>query len=143
MIINWEDIRWEADDAGTSRATLADEEHNSLTLENRDGKITFRTDGSPTFNTSTVLEITALCMLLSKEDLGRAELGRPARITTRGAQPDPGEPDGETFVPEPRQALDTEPHDIEPEATELAQAGYAGRSRRKPASRRGLSALTR
>jgi hypothetical protein len=83
MMIHWENIHWETDDAGTSWATLADEEHNSLTLENRDGMITFHTDGSPRFDVSTFLDITALCVILSKNTLGQVGRSHQDRVTTR------------------------------------------------------------
>jgi hypothetical protein len=138
MIIYWEDIRWEVDDAGTSWATLADEDHNSLTLENRDGRITFHTDGSPSFEPSTVLEITALCMILSKESLGQAGQTRQDRVAARSSESD----DASAFIPAPRHATDAEPNDIEAEATRLPRADRVDRSRRKQASRRVLPALT-
>jgi hypothetical protein len=134
MIIYWEDIRWEVDDAGTSWATLADEEHNSLTLENRDGKITFHTDGSPRFDARTILEITALCMILEEDALGQPGEARQSRVTARSSD----SRDVGTFVPRPRHASDPEPSEIEPEATRLTQAENRGRSHRRQASRRAL-----
>ncbi len=71
MKIHWDNIKWETDDAGTSWATLADEEHNSLTLENRDGTITFHTDGNPRFDASTVLDLTVLFVVLSRDAMGQ------------------------------------------------------------------------
>jgi hypothetical protein len=75
MRMHWENIHWETDHAGTSRATLADEEHNSLTLENRDDMITFHTDGSPRFEVSAVMDIMAVSAILSRNalDANRAE----------------------------------------------------------------------
>ena len=105
MIIHWEDIRWEVDDSGTSWATLADEEHNSLTLENRDGKITFHTDGSPRFDTRTILEITALCMILEEDAIGQSGEARQSRVTARSSD----SREVGTFVPRPRHAPDPEP----------------------------------
>jgi hypothetical protein len=136
MIIYWEDIRWEVDDAGTSWATLADEEHNTLTLENRQGKITFHTDGSPRFDASTVLEITALCTILSKEALGQPDEPHNGRIVAETSQPG----DADAFVPQQRHALDPDADDTEPESTRLAQADDAERSRRRHPSR-SLAAL--
>jgi|HubBroStandDraft_3_1064219.scaffolds.fasta_scaffold520836_1 hypothetical protein len=137
MIIYWEDIRWEVDDAGTSWATLADEEHNSLTLENRDGKITFHTDGSPRFDTRTILEITALCMILEEDALGKPDGARQGHITTRSTD----SRDADTFIPGQRHAPDPEPGDVEPETTRLDQAGDPGRGHRRQASRRALPLL--
>ena len=83
MRIHWENIDWETDDGGTSWATLADEEHNSLTLENRDDTITFHTDGNPTFDASTVLDIVALCVILFRDAIGQASRPRQGRATGR------------------------------------------------------------
>lgn len=134
MIINWEDIRWEVDDAGTSWASVADEEHNSLTLENRGGKITFHTDGSPRFDARRVLEITALCMILEQDVLAEPAEARQGHSAARGA----GSRDADTFIPGQRHAPDPEPAGIQPEAIRLAQAGESGRSQRRHASRRAL-----
>jgi hypothetical protein len=138
MIIYWEDIRWEVDDAGTSWATLADEEHNNLTLESRDGKITFHTDGSPSFDARTILEITALCMILEEDALGKPDGARQGHITARGTD----SRDAGTFIPGQRHAPDPEPGDVKPEATRLAHAGDPGRSHRRRASRGALPPLS-
>jgi hypothetical protein len=128
MIIYWEDIRWEVDDAGTSWATLADEEHNTLTLENRDGKITFHTDGSPQFDAGTLLEITALCMVMAKETLSQSGGPHEGRIIAQTSQPG----DADAFIPEQRHALDPDADDIDPAATtRLTQGDHAGQSRRR------------
>jgi hypothetical protein len=130
MIIYWEDIRWEVDDAGTSWATLADEEHNSLTLENRDGKITFHTEGTPRFDARRILEITALCMILEEDALAEPDAAGQGRVTARSSD----SRDADTFIPGQRHAPDPKPGDMKPEATPLAQASSSGRE----ASRRVL-----
>ena len=118
MIIQWEKIRWEADDSGTSSATLADEEHNSLTLENRDGKITFHTDGRPSFDVSTVLDITTLCMILSSNALAEAGRTRQGRATARGGRAR----EARGLVPEPRRAQAAQPHDVKPKAKRVGSS---------------------
>ncbi len=138
MIIQWESIRWEADDAGTSWATLADEDHNSLTLENRDGKVTFHTDGSPRFDASTVMDIAALCAILSKNALGQASRTRQGRVTARTTH----RSDAGPVVPEPRRAPATEPREIKPKARQLAQAERLSRGPRKPTSPRALTLIS-
>jgi hypothetical protein len=117
MIINWEDIRWEEDDAGTSWATVADEQHNALTLESRDGKITFQTDGSPRFDAGTVLEITAICMVMSKDAVGEHSGARGGRIIAETSQPG----DADTYIPAQRHALDPDADVIKPGSRPLAQ----------------------
>jgi hypothetical protein len=92
MKIDWESIKWETDDVGTSWATLADEEHNGLTLENRDGTITFHTDGNPRFDVSTALELIALCAILSMNALDQDSLahrGRAAEVQVPEQRPAP------------------------------------------------------
>jgi hypothetical protein len=113
--IHWENINWETDDVGTSWATLADAEHNSLTLENRDGTITFHTDGNPRFDVSTVLDITAVCMILSKNALDQPGPVGQGGATSRSA------PEGasEVLVPEQRQASLGQQHDAERHASRL------------------------
>lgn len=96
MNIYWENVRWETEDTGTTSATLADNEHNSLTLEHRDGMITFYTDGNPSFDVGAVLDITAICMVLSKTALGQ---GGDDSATAAASQ---GE-DTDVHVPGPRQ----------------------------------------
>jgi hypothetical protein len=123
MIIQWEDIRWDADDAGTSWATLVDEDDNSLTLENRAGKIIFHTLGSPRFDASTVLDIASVCVILSKNALNQANRARARGVATRRAQP---RATG-TLIPEPRRAPAAEPHDTKPKARRLAQADCLSR----------------
>ncbi len=107
MIIQWEKILWEEDDTGTSRATLADDEHNMLTLEKRDGKIVFHTDGSPSFELSTVLDITTLFMILSSDALGQVGRSRQGRASARGARAREARP----LIPGPRRAPTPQPHD--------------------------------
>jgi len=119
MIIYWEDIRWDVDDAGTSWATVADEEHNTITLENRAGRITFHTEGSPSFAASRVLEIAALCTVMSEEALGEPQAPHRGRIVAETAQPG----DADTFVPQQRQALDPDAADIGPVTTRPTEAG--------------------
>jgi hypothetical protein len=109
MKIDWEDIRWETDDVGTSWATLADEEHNSLTLEYREGRIAFHTDGNPRFEVPTVLEITALCVVLSRNALGQVGRTDRARDTARSSGAHAA-----TLVPEQRHAPLTHDNNIEP-----------------------------
>jgi hypothetical protein len=111
MRMHWENINWETDDAGTSRATLADEEHNSLTLENRDGTITFHTEGSPKFEVSAVMDIMALSAIMSRSalDANRTGQGRVAADT-------PVARTAEALVPEQRDASLPERQRIEPRA---------------------------
>jgi hypothetical protein len=118
MIIYWEDIRWDVDDAGTSSATLADEEHNSLTLESCNGRITFRTDGSPSFDASTIHEIVALCAIMTKEGAGQHGGAHPGRIVATSSQSRAAN----SFVPEQRRALDQDADYIDPDATRLPHA---------------------
>jgi hypothetical protein len=119
MIIHWEDIRWDVDEAGTSWATLADAAHDSLTLECRDGAITFHTDGSPRFDASTLMEITALCMVLAKEAVTQAGgAHHEGRIFASTSQPG----DSDTYVPEQRLATDAQTGDADPAAARLSQA---------------------
>lgn len=115
MIIQWEKILWEEDDTGTSRATLADEEHNMLTLENREGKIAFHTDGSPTFDVSTVLDIATLFMILASNALGQAGRSRQGRTSARGARAR----EAGALIPEPR-APTAQPHDVKPKARRVS-----------------------
>jgi hypothetical protein len=114
MIIHWEDIRFEVDDAGTSWATLADDAHNSLTLEWRDGAVTFHADGSPRFDVGSLLEITALCMILAKDELGKEAGAQPAGPSV-AVSSHSGET--EAYIPGQRQASD-----INPAATRLAES---------------------
>jgi hypothetical protein len=111
MRMHWENINWETDDAGTSRATLMDDENNSLTLENRDGTITFHTDGSPRFDVSTVMDIMALSAILSRSALeaDRTQRG-PVTADTPLART------AEALVPEQRDASLHERQRIEPNA---------------------------
>jgi hypothetical protein len=92
MIMDWQSIRWEADDAGTSRATLTDNELNSLIVEHSGDKVTFHTEGSPSFDAAAALDIAALCVAVSKNALGRSTTSRRNRKTattmgTGGARP--------------------------------------------------------
>lgn len=115
MRMHWENINWETDDAGTSRATLADDEHNSLTLENRDGTITFHTDGSPRFEISAVMDIVALSAIMSRSALetDRTQQGRAAADTPLART-------AEALVPEQRDASLPEHQRIEPKGCRLA-----------------------
>jgi hypothetical protein len=115
MKIHWENIRWETDDVGTSWATLADEEHNSLTLENRDDTITFHTDGSPQFDISTILDLTALCMVLSRNALDR--IGSPPQ-SPEPARTTPA-PAAGILVPGQRHTPLTQDDEIEPKVRRL------------------------
>jgi hypothetical protein len=104
MNIYWENVRWETEDTGAVSATLADKEHNSLTLEHRDGEITFRTDGSPKFDTAAILDITAICMVLARTSLSQAA-------------PDTAQAEASNVhVPGPRQAA-TRHEDVRPRAS--------------------------
>jgi hypothetical protein len=145
MKIHWEHIRWETDDLGTSWATVADEEHNSLTLENRDGTITFHTDGDPRFDVGTILDITALCAVLSRNALG--QIGGPPHST----EP-PRSSSARTagmLVPEQRHTPLTQDDEVEPKVRRLPWDGSTaykpGRApapgRRPPASRRSVLRL--
>jgi len=119
MKIHWENIRWETDDVGTSWATVADEQHNSLTLENRDGTITFHTDGDPRFDVSTILDITALCAVLSRNALG--QIGGPPQ----GPEP-PRSTSARTaglLVPEQRHTPLTQDDEVEPKVRRLPGTG--------------------
>jgi hypothetical protein len=116
MIIQWEKIRWEADDSGTSSATLADDDHNSLTLEIRDSKIAFYTDGKPSFDIGTVLDITTLCMILSSNALANAGRTRQGRATGRSARASGARP----LIPEPRRASAGQQHDVKPKAKRVS-----------------------
>lgn len=106
MKIHWESIHWETDDVGTSWATIADEEHNSLTLENRDGKIAFYTDGIPRFEIGAILDITALCAILSRNAL--ADLVDQGHLAAETS----GDRDTGVVVPSQRQAPLTEHQDV-------------------------------
>jgi hypothetical protein len=111
MRMHWENISWETDDAGTARATLADEEHNSLTLENRDGTITFHTDGNPRFEVSAVMDIMAVSAILSRNALDADRTGKggvSAQTSLARA--------AEALVPEQRDASLREPQCTEPKA---------------------------
>lgn len=121
MIIDWEGIRFEVDDAGTTWATLADDAHNSLTLECRDGAVTFHADASPRFGASALLEITALCMILVKDAVGGATGAQQAGPILAGRS-QPGDPDA--YIPEQRQAAD-ETSDIQPAARRPPRAASA------------------
>jgi hypothetical protein len=103
MNIYWENVRWETEDTGAVSATMADKEHNSLTLEHRDGMITFYTDGSPSFDIAAILDITAICMVLSRTSLSQAAGVPQADAST-------------VHVPGPRQA-GTQQEDFRPRAT--------------------------
>jgi hypothetical protein len=116
MIIQWEKILWEEDDTGTSRATLADDEHNMLTLENREGKIAFHTDGSPTFDVTTVLDIATLFMILASNALGQAGRSRQGRTSARGARAR----EAGALIPEPRRAPAAQPRDVKPKARRVS-----------------------
>ena len=84
MMIHWENIHWETDDVGTSWATLADGEHNSLTLESRDDTITFHVDGNPRFEIGEILDLTTLCLILSRNALAdRLDEGRDVERGSR------------------------------------------------------------
>jgi hypothetical protein len=104
MNIQWENIRWETDDAGTSWATLADDESNTLRLESRGSTITFHSDGDPSFDAETLMDIATLCLLLSRNaldqtgavDEGRSQARRPQ---TRAS---------DVTVPAPRRATLTQ-----------------------------------
>ena len=116
MIIQWENIQWDADDSGASSATLADEDLNSLRLENRDGKITFHTDGSPSFDISTVLDITTLCMILCSNaiaDAARPRQGRASARSTRARA-------ARALIPEPRRAPSEPPQDVKPKSRRVS-----------------------
>ncbi|HEY2313631.1 MAG TPA: hypothetical protein VGH96_08460 [Streptosporangiaceae bacterium] len=115
MRMHWENINWETDDAGTSRATLADEEQNSLTLENRDGTITFHTEGSPRFDASAVMDIMALSAIMSRSAL---EADRTQQ--SRAAADTPLAGTAEALVPEQRDASLPERQRIETEGCRLA-----------------------
>jgi hypothetical protein len=105
MKIHWENIHWETDDVGTSWATLADGEHNSLTLESRDDMITFHADGSPRFEIGEILDFTTLCLILSRNALAdRIDEGRDSDRGSRA-------PDSGVLVPEQRQETLPEQHD--------------------------------
>jgi hypothetical protein len=106
MNIQWENIRWETDDAGTSWATLADDEHNMLRLENRGSNITFHTDGDPSFDAGTLLDIATLCLLLSRNALDKTDAVGEGRSQARVSQTRPSD----VNVPEPRRASMTQ-HD--------------------------------
>ncbi len=116
MKIHWDNVKWETDDVGTSWATLADEEHNMLTLENRDGTITFHTDGNPRFDVSTVLDITALCAILSRNALDQAGPSHQGRTASRSKR----DRASEVLVPEQRQAPLGQEHRVKPRASRLA-----------------------
>jgi hypothetical protein len=116
MIIQWEKIQWEADDSGASSATLADEDHNNLTLQNRDGKITFHTDGSPSFDISTVLDITTLCMILCSNAIADAARPRQGRATARGARAR----EARRLIPEPRRPPTNQPEDVKPKPKRIS-----------------------
>jgi hypothetical protein len=104
MKIHWENIRWETDAVGTSWATIADEDHNSLTLENRDGRIAFYTDGTPRFEIGAILDITALFAILSRNALADlVDQGHAEAAADRGTS---------VVVPGQRQAPLTEHQDI-------------------------------
>jgi hypothetical protein len=99
MNIYWENVRWETEEAGAKSATLADNEHNSLTLKQHDGTITFYTNGNPSFDTGAILDITAICMVLSKASLSQA-----GESATGGARTDEAQAEAtNVHVPGPRQ----------------------------------------
>jgi hypothetical protein len=125
MKIHWENIHWATDDVGTSWATLADGEHNILTLESRDDTITIHTDGSPRFEIGEILDLTTLCLILSRNAL--ADQVDEVRDTDGGSQaPDPG-----VLVPGQRQESLSE-QDTRSRARQLntATAARRGPSRR-------------
>ena len=115
MKIHWENIHWETDDVGTSWATLADGEHNSLTLESRDDTITIHTDGSPRFEIGEILDLTTLCLVLSRNAIAdRIDAGRDADRGSRA--PTPG-----ALVPGQRQESLTEQQATRSSACQLTR----------------------
>jgi hypothetical protein len=132
MIIYWEDIRWEEDDAGTARATVADERHNTLMLESRDGKITFQTDGEPSFDASKIMEIAALCMVLAEDSTDLTPSTHHGRIVAETSQPG----DADAFIPQQRRGYDPDVGNIEPEIARLVHTGTSGQARRGNTRRR-------
>jgi hypothetical protein len=108
MKIHMNHIRWETDDIGTSRATMADKDHNSLTLENRDdGTISIHTDGTPRFELSAILDITALFAILSRKALAEQV------SQGHGAADVSADSGTSVVVPGQRQAPVTEHHSID------------------------------
>jgi hypothetical protein len=98
MNVYWENVRWETEDTGTMSATLADKEHNSLTLEQRDGMITFLTDGNPSFDVGAIMDITSIFMVLCRKSLSQAgEIDEASGTAASQAE-------GSVHVPGPRQA---------------------------------------
>jgi hypothetical protein len=116
MKIHWENIHWMTDDVGTSWATLADGEHNSLTLESRDDTITFHADGSPRFEIGEILDLATLCLILSRNALPDRidEARRSDHGTPTSAGPD-------VLVPEQRQESLPEQHDTSSRACQLTR----------------------
>jgi hypothetical protein len=107
MKIHMDHIRWETDDIGTSRATVADNDHNSLTLENRDGTVAIYTDGTPRFELSAILDITALFAILSRKALAeQPDQGHAATAASADSA-------ASVIVPGQRQAPVTEHQNID------------------------------
>jgi len=66
MIVRLEGIQWEEDSDGNITAIVTDDALDTLTVRSADNKISFHSDGTPTFDVNGVLEIMELCIALSK-----------------------------------------------------------------------------
>lgn len=110
MRIDLEDIRCDTDEAGWVRGTVMDQEHNSLAVSCRDGKITFHTEGTPSFDITEALEIGALCVMLSTSALDAAD--GPEQDSESDGPADAGAEEARALIPGQRDAREAHRHRV-------------------------------
>jgi hypothetical protein len=121
MRVYLEGVSWDDDGAGTVRATVFDDKHDSLVVEKTDNdRVTFHTDGTPSFDVSTTMEVMALSVVMARSALRGAAETPPDRHHGSHAEATAGTasvPAAATLIPGPNGARRA------PEARTHAQPG--------------------
>jgi hypothetical protein len=67
MRVYLERVSWDVDADGAARATLFDDKHDCLIVGKTDSdRVTFHTDGTPSFDVNTTMEIVALSIVMAR-----------------------------------------------------------------------------